>query len=151
MKKTIQLLSILALLGLILSCNDLDNSPNTSTKMEQSTPMPTNLASVNGSQKTSVSNDIYAKAAIETCICIQPMIEKAKHLKEFELNKQTAEKKKTAVEMEIMQPEIQKCSDEIHVKYNKINKSIDEKRMMDAILQNCPDASALFSDLIYTK
>lgn len=91
------------------------------------------------------------KAAIETCNCIQPMIEKAKHLKEFELNKQTAEKKKTAIEMEVMQPEIQKCSDEIRLKYSKINKSIDGKRMMEAVLRQCPDASTLFSDLVYTK
>ena len=152
MKKITQLLGFLTIFGLVLSCNDLDKSANNDTTAEQNTPKSTNSMSINGSQKTSASNNnIYMKAAIETCNCIQPMIEKAKHLKEFELNKQTAEKKKTAIEMEVMQPEIQKCSDEIRLKYSKINKSIDGKRMMEAVLRQCPDASTLFSDLVYTK
>lgn len=142
---------LLATLGIAMSCNDLDKSTNNDTRIEQNTTPLTNVMSISRSQKNLSTKDIYTKVAVETCDCLQPILEKVKHLKEYEQSKETLEKKKTAAEIEVMQPEIQKCSDEISVKYSSINKSIDQKRLMVAILGQCPDASILFSNLVHAK
>ncbi len=142
---------LLATLSVVMSCNDLDKPTNYDTTSQLNMPPLTKVVSINNSQKTLQTKDIYTNAAIEACDCLQPILEKVKHLKESEQSRETLEKKKTAAEIEVMQPEIQKCSDEISLKYRTINKSIDQKRMMVAILRQCPDASTLFSDLAHAK
>ncbi len=145
MNRIIKGIGLFTIFGLALSCNNLEKQSNNDTSTELNMSSLSTTLSKSSTSKTTVSNDIYTKAAIETCNCIQPMIEKTKLLKIFELKKQTVEKKKIANEMDVMQPEIQKCSDEIRLKYGKMNKSFDEKRIMDAIIRQCPDASTLFS------
>ena len=109
------------------------------------------MVSINNSPQVPPTNDIFANAALEACHCLQPIAEKVKHLKESEQSKQTLEKKKTAAEIDAMQPQIQKCSDELSLKYPSLDKPINKKRIIDALLSQCPDASILLSNLPNTK
>ena len=92
-----------------------------------------------------ISNDIYTQAAIETCNCIQPLLEKAKQLNEFESSKEYRGMKKMASEMDEIQPQIQRCSEAIQNKYSKRNMTIDEKKILKALKTQCPDIATIFS------
>ena len=62
MKRIIQTGWLLATLGIVISCSDLDKSSNNNTKTEQSTPRLTNVVSINNSPQAPPINDIFAKA-----------------------------------------------------------------------------------------
>ncbi len=151
MNMMVKTIWLLAVLEFALSCNGLNKSDNNNAVIEQKTSQPTTLITREDSLKPIVSNDIYTMAAIETCQCIEPMVEKAKHLKEFETNRQIVDMKKVSVEMKEMQPQVQKCTDEIQEKYSRINKNIDEERMLKALNTHCPDMSMLFANFKTAK
>ena len=146
MKQKIQSVWLAAMLSLVLCCNEAPKPANTEVITEQNQSKEA-TSSNNTNHKTKLTTDIYTQAANETCDCIQPMVEKAKRLKELEINKQRTDMKKVALEMAKMQPQIEKCSDEIRKKYSKINNALDEKRMLNALLTECPDMATLFSNL----
>lgn len=145
MKRMIQSVGLLTLFCLVLGCQDAFKPSNLDTTPEQNKSTKTNP--IEKQPHSASKTDIYTQAAIETCNCIQPMVEKAKHLKELEKNKQTTDMKKVASEMAQIQPQVQKCSDAIRMKYNKINTAIDEKRILNAFASECPDMATLFSNL----
>lgn len=142
MKRMIQSVWVLTLLCPVWGCQDVSNLDTTSEQNKPKNAMP-----IEQLHPTTTKKDIYTEAAIETCDCIKPMVEKAKHLKELETNKQTADMKKVVSEMAQIQPQVQKCSDAIRKKYNKINNAIDEKRILNALATECPDMATLFSSL----
>ena len=140
----------MTILTLFMGCKNGFNSPKNEviTTVEEK---KVDTIHLDTTQNKISPADIYAQAAIETCNCIQPMLEKAKHLKELEINKQTTDMKTVVREMSQIQPQVQKCSDEIREKYYKINKVIDEKRIKNALLAECPDMATLFSSLSKVK
>ena len=145
MKRILQYVWLLAILCPLAGCQGTFKSPNLDVTSEQNKSQKTNP--IENVHPSNSKTDVYTQAAIETCNCIQPMVEKAKHLKELETNKQTAGMKKVASEMAQIQPQVQKCSDAIRKKYSKINNAIDEKRILNALASECPDMATLFSNL----
>jgi hypothetical protein len=139
-KNTVWLITILTL---VLGCKNLDK---TADSIPDSKASKQESIKQNPAHPKNTPNDIYSVAAIETCTCMEPMLQKAKHLKELETNKQFTEMKKIASEMEAIRPQIQKCSDEIRKKYVKISGKEDEIRVKNALLTQCPDM-VVFSKL----
>jgi hypothetical protein len=137
---------LLAILWLVLGCKEGIKPPNSisattdSLKSMKPTPPKPN-------QSATAAMDIYTQAAVETCNCMHPMLEKAKSLKELEANNQITDMKRVANEMAQLQPQIQKCSDEIRRKYSQFSSHDDEKRILTALLTQCPDMAMLFSSL----
>lgn len=146
MKQKIKSVWLAAMLSLVLCCNEAPKPNNTIVSSEQPQHKDA-ISRTDTTSQTKLTTDIYTKAAKETCNCIQPMVEKAKQLKELEINKQTTDMKKVALEMSKMQPQIEKCSEAIRKKYSKINNALDEKRILNALLKECPDMATLFSNL----
>lgn len=151
MNTPLKSLWLLAITTLVLSCNDIDQSSNKKTKYEKNAPEAMSTTTMKNAPKTLISNDIYTQAAIETCNCVQPWLEKMKQLNEFQSNKQYADMKKMASEMDEIQPQIQRCSDEIQNKYSKHNIVIDEKRIKQAIMTQCPDLATILSSRANVK
>lgn len=136
---------LLAVLWLVLGCKEGIKPPNSisaidSSKTKESLPTKSN-------QRATVATDIYTQAATETCNCMHPMLEKARSLKELEANNQITDMKRVANEMAQLKPQIQKCSDEIRQKYSQFSSHDDEKRILSALLTQCPDMAMLFSSL----
>jgi hypothetical protein len=134
----------IAILSIVLSCKKFAKSPEMAT-----VPNTIIVDSVqqNRAHTKNTPTDIYTNAAVETCNCMHPMLEKAKQLKELESNKKLSDMKRIANEMEQMSPEIQKCSDEIRKKYVKLNGIGNEKRIKKALLKECPDMATLILNL----
>ena len=137
----------IAMLCLVLGCENSEKSAKTETVTVPNTPKLKDTVQQVPPIPKNTPNDIYSQAAIETCNCMQPMVDKAKKLKEFEKNKQLSEIKKMASEMEQIRPQIQKCSDVIRKKYAKISGVEDEKPIRKALSIQCPDMATLFSSL----
>lgn len=137
---------LLAVLWLVLGCKDGIKPPNSISTTTDS-PKPTESSPVKSNQSRAVATDVYTQAATETCNCMHPMLEKAKSLKELEANNQITDMKRVANEMAQLKPQIQKCSDEIRQKYGQFSSHDDEKRILAALLTQCPDMAMLFSSL----
>lgn len=136
---------LLAVLWLVLGCKEGIKPPNSigaidSSKTKESLPTKSH-------QSATIATDIYTQAATETCNCMHPMLEKARSLKELEANNQITDMKRVANEMAQLKPQIQKCSDEIRQKYSQFSRHDDEKRILSALLTQCPDMAMLFSSL----
>lgn len=136
-----------AVLWLVLGCQNEEKPiveasliPKTSKSTESATTTQKN-------QNGPDSANVYTKAAIETCNCMSPMVEKAKSYNYLEMNHQVTDMQKVANEMALLQPQIQKCSDEIRRKYGQINNRIEEKKVLDALIAQCPNVKILFSYL----
>ena len=151
MNTLLKSLGLLAINTLVLSCNGTDQSANKEAMSKKVEPHPMTLTSVKNASQTSSSNNIYTQIAIEACECIQPWLEKAKKLNEFESSKQHLDMKKMASEMEDMQPRIQRCSEAIQNKYSQRSMAIDEKRVEQAIMIQCPDIATIFSSMANLK
>ena len=138
MHKLTKCVWFLTILCFLLGCNEAaEQKKNSASNLENK------IEAAKVPEKVEPQTDIYTQAANETCQCMQPLLEKAKHLKELETNKDVNEMKKVASEMATMQPQIQKCSDTIKKKYSKIDNAVDEKRIRNALLKVCPDFKAL--------
>lgn len=146
MAKKINFVQLLAVLSLVLGCKEGIKPPNNISASMDST-RSTESSQSNSNQNRTATTDIYIQAAIETCNCMRPMLEKAKSLKELETNNQLTDMKRVTNEMAQLQPQIQKCSDEIRQKYSQINSHDEEKRIFTALLTQCPDMATLFSSL----
>ena len=136
---------LIALLSLVLGCAE-----------EQKLPTSDVTPPTNKTQESSVgkpfsadtrTTDIYTQAATETCTCMQPMIVKALLLKKYQEDNQTADVKRTGVEMDSIHPQIQQCSDVIRQKYMPKKNSVVEKRMFKTLIAQCPNVDILFSYL----
>jgi PBP1b-binding outer membrane lipoprotein LpoB len=134
---------LLAGLWLVLGCKNGTPPLNNVEKTPQNPTQHTELPSTGNTSSQKQVPDIYRQAAIETCVCMQPMIEKAILLKKLEESNQTTEMKIVANEMVQLKPQIQKCSDEINQKYKQIKKTGEENRIYDAIIEECPDIKTL--------
>jgi hypothetical protein len=143
MKRNNTPLWLIAMLYFVFSCKNTEKSPATAVNtLRIKDSIQQNLSHLNN-----LPTDIYIQAAIETCNCMQPMVEKAKKLKELEATKQFTGMKKMAKEMDDIRPQTQKCSDEIRKKYVKINGLEDEKHIRNALEKQCPDLANMFSSL----
>lgn len=137
---------LLAVLWLVLGCQN-EEKPIEEVSLTSKTPKTTESATTKKTQNGPDSANVYTKAAIETCNCMSPMVEKAKVYQYLEINNQVTDMKRVADEMAQLQPQIQKCSDEIRRKYGQINSRIEEKRVLDALTTQCPNVKILFSYL----
>ena len=138
---------LLAILWLVLGCKEGTKSPNVDAITTQQPSDSVESLSQKKTQNEEIATDIYTQAALETCNCLHPMVEKAKSIKDLETNNQITDMKKVAIEMSKLQPQIQKCSEEIQRKYGRLNDSVDEKKMLNALLTQCPDMATLFANL----
>jgi hypothetical protein len=143
MNKITYLVWFLAILCGALGCKNADQSSE-DVLSTQKIPHPPKTVGSNHTQKGHDKTDIDIQAAIETCNCMSPMVEKAKLYKYFEANKQTTDMKRVAAEMVQLQPQIQKCSDEISQRYRN---RVEEKQVLLALITQCPDVKILFSYL----
>ncbi len=143
MKKNKNAVWLIAILSFVLSCKNSEKTAEPNINPTTSKQVSTQQ---NPTPPKSAPNDIYSIAAIETCNCMEPMLQKAKQLKELEANKQFTEMKKVTSQMDTIRPQIQKCSDEIRKKYVKISGTEGVKRIKAALLIQCPDME-VFSDL----
>ena len=151
MNTPLKSLWLFAISTLVLSCNGTDQSSNNDIQDEKKRAESMTTTSMDKAPKMPKSKDIYTQAAIETCECVQPWLEKAKQLNEFESSKQHSDMKKMASEMHEIQPQIQKCSEAIQNKYTKRNMIIDEKKIMQAVMTQCPDIVTVFSTIANTQ
>ena len=145
MNTPLKSLWLFAISTLVLSCNGTDQSSNNDIQDEKKRAASMTTTSMDKAPKMPTSKDIYTQAAIETCNCIQPLLEKAKQLNEFESSKEYRGMKKMASEMDEIQPQIQRCSEAIQNKYSKRNMTIDEKKILKALKTQCPDIATIFS------
>jgi hypothetical protein len=146
MKNKINYVWLLALLWLVWRCKNGEQLSTDVTQALQTSPQTVEPISKDTSLKKDEPTDIYTQAALETCQCMQPMADKATLLKELEENNQTTDMKIVANEMAQLEPQIQKCSDEIHRKYGKIQ-SHSEVHVLNALDEQCPNVKILFSYL----
>ncbi len=146
MKNKINYIWLFALLCLVWRCKNGQQLSNDVTQGLQIAPQTVEPLSKDTSFKEGKSTDLYTQAALETCNCMQPMADKATLLKKLEENNQTTDMKIVANEMAQLEPQIQKCSDEIHRKYGQIQ-SHSEIRVLNALDEQCPNVKILFSYL----
>ena len=144
MNTSLKSLWLIAISVLVLSCNNVEQSSNNETKYEKNASKFITPLSTGDAPQKPLSNDIYTQAAVETCECIQPWLEKMKQLNELESSKQRSDMKKKVSEIDEIQPQIQRCSEAIHDKYSKRNMVIDEKKIMQAVVTQCPDMITVF-------
>ena len=136
---------LIAMLSLVFGCTE--QKPHISDATPPSTNTP-QKASIGKTFSTDTGTpDIYTQAADETCICMQPMIDKALLLKKYQADNQTTDAKRIATEMAEIHPKIQQCSDQIRERYSQKQSKIDEKRMLRTLIERCPNVEILLSYL----
>ncbi len=87
--------------------------------------------------------DNYAKAADETCQCLQPLISKVKQMVELQKAGKAAEIAVLANEIRAIEPKITACSENIRKKYGDMKTEEDKKRIFYALKDRCPDAVSI--------
>ena len=147
-----QYIFLLSTITIFVSCNNA-TTPNdkvvnataqTQTPTVSAVPKPIN--SVTPASSTP-SNDIYVKAADETCTCLQPLITKVKQMVELQKENKAAEIKVLADEIRIIEPQITACSENIRKKYGDMRTEEDKKRIFYALRDRCPDAVSIGAGL----
>ena len=127
-----QNLSLLVVFILFSACKNNNDSQNAINTAQSDTLADYSLA---------LSNvDTYVKAALETCDCMQPMIDKVneiKNLSENNSNKAIIQKEKELIEI---RSKVDICSAEIRNKYGAMTSANEKKRLLAALKKYCPDS-----------
>ena len=141
-----QHLLVLIVIATSVSCNNNsstnDKASNTTAQAAPSTPAqkPIKMTVPN---VTLAPKDNYAKAADETCECLQPLISKVKQMVELQKSGKAAEIAVLANEIRAIEPKITACSENIRKKYGDMKTEEDKKRIFYALKDRCPDAVSI--------
>jgi hypothetical protein len=95
--------------------------------------------------------DIFVDAAIETCDCMQPMIEKVKKIDFLikDYKREAAEKEEE--ELSKIKVKVELCSNEIREKYGSMSTPSQQKLMLQALKEYCPDSYEILNKGISTN
>jgi hypothetical protein len=88
-------------------------------------------------------HDVYAQAAVETCHCLHPMFEKAEQTDSLMKDNQWTKVKQISEEVEKLRPMVEICSSEIRRKYGSMESPSDQKKMLEALTEYCPESAAM--------
>ena len=96
-------------------------------------------------------SDIFVDAAIETCDCMQPMIDKVKRIDflEKEYKRDAAEKEEE--ELSKIKTKVETCSNEIRKKYGSMSTPSQQKLMLQALKEYCPDSYEVLNKGVSTN
>jgi hypothetical protein len=135
---------ILTLLVSFTSCQN-DSKKNEVLKSSVSLDSTTNQPFV------LTKSDIFVDAAIETCECMQPMIDKVKRIEflEKEYKRDAAEKEEE--ELSKVKAEVELCSNEIRKKYGSMSTPSQQKLMLQALKEHCPDSYEVLNKGVLTN
>lgn len=96
-------------------------------------------------------SDIFVDAAIEICNCMQPMIEKVKKIDFLEKEKNGEASEREREELFKIKAEVELCSNEIRKKYGSMSTSSQQKLMLQALKEYCPDSYEILNKGISNK
>jgi hypothetical protein len=95
--------------------------------------------------------DIFVDAAIETCDCMHPMIDKVKKIDFLENESKREFSEKDDEELSKIRAEVELCSNEIRKKYGSMSTPSQQKLMLQALKEYCPDSYEILNKGISNK
>ena len=95
--------------------------------------------------------DIFVDAAIETCECMKPMIDKVKKIDFLEKENNREATEKDDEELSKIKVEVELCSNEIRKKYGSMSSPNQQKLMLQALKEYCPDSYEILNKCISNK
>jgi hypothetical protein len=143
MKNVFSPFSLICSLSLLLfSCTN-DKADNHISKNREEKVVKSVGQSTQKTQKQYPAHDIYAQAAVETCNCLHPMFEKAEQTDSLMKDNQWTKVKQISEEVDKLRPLVEVCSLEIRRKYGTMESPRDQKKMLEALTEYCPESAAL--------
>lgn len=91
-------------------------------------------------------SSIYENAAIEICHCMHPMVEKAQKMEHLLKDKQKeASIEKEESELQNIRLQVESCSTNIRQKYGDMSSPSDQRLMLKALKDYCPESYKIIS------
>jgi peptidoglycan hydrolase CwlO-like protein len=113
-----------------------------------------NLETITNTENSLAIKDPYTQFALETCDCMQPMIDKVNEAESLSQNHiPTSEKlQKCLQEIEDMRPQIEECNKIVKNRFSSIvDKNPNNQLFLEAMKHHCPSAFAVISKGISMK
>ena len=98
-----------------------------------------------------IGANIYVKAAVETCDCLSPMLQKAQEIEVFTRNQQSSKADEATEQMERLRPNAEICSHNIREKYRYLDSKSGQQKILEALQIHCPESAEILSKTISMK
>ena len=98
-----------------------------------------------------IGANIYVKAAVETCDCLSPMLQKAQEIEVFTRNQQLNKADEASEQMERLRPNAEICSHNIREKYRYLDSKSSQEKILEALKTHCPESAEILSKTISMK
>ena len=98
-----------------------------------------------------IGANIYVKAAVETCDCLSPMLQKAQEIEVYTRNQQWTKVDEATEQMEHLRPNAEICSQRIREKYSSLDSKSGQEKILEALQTHCPESAEALNKTISMK
>ena len=144
-----KILPLAFLTGLLTNC--ATKSPKNEEAEIQSAISQTNPNRNTPPNRLPIGADVYVKAAVETCDCLSPMLQKAQEIEVFTRNQQANKADEATEQMERLRPNAEICSHNIREKYRYLDSKSGQEKILEALQTHCPESAEILSKAISMK
>ena len=127
----------------VSGCEDDEHKKSSDQGKMSSRPIDTSIPQNN--------TDTYIAAAIETCECMQPMLDLIKNAETSKQNEDDEAMLEQESKIAKIRPQVIGCAEVIRKKYGSMESPKEQKKMLDALRKYCPDSYDILNKTISLK